>query len=190
VASRPREATTLRVFLVDITNRIGDDTRRAEVKAVLQTYFDKVATKAKADKVSILFVSDNPQPADNDLIAYYSSSGWHVVSQMPGAPEVNSTEGGLTYFNGKVTGSDVVANPDDDTTMIANLTFHEFLHNKLNMNDSMHRLGGLARSPVDESTLLTNANIETMAKVLTKDRKQWVGGFALLKERGKPISIP
>ena len=39
-----------RVFLVDITNRIGDDKRRTEVKARLQTYFDKVAAKAKADK--------------------------------------------------------------------------------------------------------------------------------------------
>ena len=179
----------LRVFLVDITNRIGDDARRTAVKAVLQTYFDKVAEKAKSDKVSVLFVSDDPQPNDNDLIAYYSTSGWHVVSQMAGAPEVKSTEGGLTYNNGKVTGSDVVANPDDDTSMIANLTFHELMHNKLNMDDSMHKLGGLARSPVDESTPLTNANIEAMAKVLTKDRKQWVGGFALLKDRAKPVSI-
>jgi len=179
----------LRVFLVDITNRIGDDARRATVKAVLQSYFDKVAAKAKSDKVSVLFVSDDPQPNDNDLIAYYSTSGWHVVSQMAGAPEVKATEGGLTYNNGKVTGSDVVANPEDDATMVANLTFHELMHNKLNMDDSMHRLGGLARSPVDESTPLTNGNIEAMAKVLTKDRKQWVGGFALLKERTKPISI-
>lgn len=179
----------MRVFLVDITNRIGDDARRTAVKAVLQTYFDKVATKAKAEKVSVLFVSDDPQPADNDLIAYYSTSGWHVVSQMAGAPEVNSTEGGLTYNNGKVTGSDVVANPDDDTTMIANLTFHEFMHNKLNMDDTMHRFGGMARSPVDESTPLTNSNIEVMAKVLMKDRKQWTGGFALLKERSRPASV-
>jgi hypothetical protein len=179
----------LRVFLVDITNRIGDDARRTTVKAVLQSYFDRVATKAKSDKVSVLFVSEDPKPNDNDLIAYYSSSGWHVVSQMPGAPEVNSKEGGLTYNNTTVTGSDVVANPDDDTNLIANLTFHELMHNKLNMDDSMHKLGGLARSPVDESTPLTNANIEAMAKVLTKDRKQWTGGFALLKERHKPASV-
>jgi len=179
----------LRVFLVDITNRIGNDTRRTEVKALLQSYFDKVVAKAKSDKVTVMFVSDNPQPNDNDLIAYYSTTGWHVVSEMPGAPKVKDTEGGLTYNNGTVTGSDVVANPDDDTAMIANLTFHEFMHNKLNMGDSMHRLGGLAKSPVDESTPLTNANIEAMAKVLTTDRKQWVGGFALLKERIKPIPI-
>jgi len=179
----------LRVFLVDITNRIGNDARRTEVKALLQSYFDKVVAKAKSDKVTVMFVSDNPQPNDNDLIAYYSTTGWHVVSQMPGAPEVKDTEGGLTYNNGTVTGSDVVANPDDDTSMIANLTFHELMHNKLNMGDSMHRLGGLAKSPVDESTPLTNANIEAMAKVLTTDRKQWVGGFALLKERTKPVQI-
>ena len=152
------------VFLVDITNRIGDDARRTSVKAVLQKYFDKVVAKAKSDKVSVMFVSDNPQPADNELIAYYSTSGWHVVSQMPGAPEVKDTEGGLTYNNGTVTGSDVVANPDDDTTMIANLTFHELMHNKLNMGDSMHRMGGLAKSPVDESTPLTNPNIEAMRR--------------------------
>ena len=177
------------VFLVDITNRIGDDTRRTDVKATLQSYFDKVAAKAKSDKVLVQFVSVDPQPNDNDLIVYYSTTGWHVVSEMAGAPAVKDTEGGLTYNNGKVTGSDVVANPDDDTTMIANLTFHELMHNKLNMDDSMHRLGGLAKSPVDESTPLTTANIEAMAKVLATDHKQWVGGFALLRERIKPIPI-
>jgi hypothetical protein len=178
------------VYLVDITNRIGDDTRRNEVKTILLSYFNKVAAaqpKLK-DKVTVQFVSNNPQPEDNELIAYYSTSGWHVVSRMPGAPAPTTGEGGLTYFNGKVTGSDVVANPDDDTTMIANLTFHEFMHNKLNMDDRMHRLGGLARSPVDEATPLTKSNIDTMAKVLLTDRPQWVDGFALLKERMKPIS--
>ncbi|MBV9557658.1 MAG: hypothetical protein JO254_11315 [Pseudolabrys sp.] len=178
------------VYLVDITNRIGDDTRRNEVKAVLQAYFDKVAAKAKmTDTVAVQFVTDNPQPADNELIAYYSTSGWHVVSQMPGAPTPSTTEGGLTYFNGRVTGSDVVANPEDDTKVIANLTFHELMHNKLNKGDEMHRLGGLAKSPVDDSTPLTAANIDAMAGALKTSRKQWLGGFAALQERKKPASF-
>jgi hypothetical protein len=42
---------------------------------------------------------------------------------------------------------------------------------------------------VDQSTPLTHANIEAMAKVLTKNRKQLVGGFALLKKRSKPVSV-
>jgi hypothetical protein len=177
------------VYLVDITNQIGDDKRRAEVKAALQAHFNRVAAKAKlSEKISIMFVTDNPQPEDNELVAYYTSSGWHVVSQMPGAPEVKATEGGLTYFNHTVTGSDVVANHDDDTKMIANLTFHELMHNKLQMGDEMHRMGGLARSPVDDTTPLTAANVDAMARALLKDRKQWLDGFALLKERAKPIS--
>jgi hypothetical protein len=176
------------VYLVDITNRIGDDTRRNEVKAVLQSYFDKVATKAKVtEKINVQFVTVNPQPADTDLIAYYSTSGWHVVSMMPGAPAPSTGEGGLTYFNGSETGSDVVANPDDDTKMLANLTFHELMHNKQNTGDEMHHQGGLAKSPVDDATPLTKNNIDKMAGVLKKARPQWIGGFAALTDRAKPV---
>src|SRR5689334_25192976 len=105
-AAHRRDSMPQSVFLVDITNRIGDATRRSAVKAVLQAYFDKVGAKAKSDKISVMFVSENPEPNDNDLLGYYSTSGWHVVFEMAGAPEVKSTEGRLAYTNRKVTGSD------------------------------------------------------------------------------------
>lgn len=176
------------IYLVDITNRIGSDDRRTEVKAVLQSYFDPIAKKANVkDGASVSFVTDNPQVKDNELIAYYSSSGWHVVTEMPGAKVPADSEGGLTLWNGKVTGSDVVADADTDTRTIANLTFHELMHNKLGMGDEMHRLGGLAVSPVDSSMRPSENNITVMSAALLNRRPQWTGGFQELRDRNKPI---
>ena len=178
------------VYLVDITNRIGSDDRRAEVKSVLQSYFDLIAKKAALkDGARVSFVTTNPQPKDNELIAYYSSSGWHVVTEMPGAKIPADFEGGLTLWNGKVTGSDVVADGDTDTRTIANLTFHELMHNKLRMGDEMHRQGGLAASPVDSSMRPSEKNIAAMSAALLKPRPQWTGGFAELTERAKPVKF-
>ncbi len=72
----------------------------------------------------------------------------HVVTEMPGAKVPADTEGDLTLRNGKVAASDIVADSTTDTTTIANLTFHELMHNKLGMGDEIHKLGGLARSPL------------------------------------------
>jgi hypothetical protein len=176
------------VYLVDITNRIGSDDRRTEVKAVLQSYFDPIAKKAGVkDGARVSFVTENPHPQKNELIAYYSTSGWHVVTQMPGGKVAAATEGGLTLWNGKVTGSDVVADADTDTRTIANLTFHELMHNKLRMGDKMHRLGGLAVSTVDSSMRPSEQNIAAMSAALLKAGPQWTGGFAELTERAKPV---
>jgi hypothetical protein len=181
-------ASPYNVYLVDITNRIGSDDRRNEIKAVLQSYFDPIAKKVGIKEgAKVSFVTDNPQAKPNELIAYYSSSGWHVVTEMPGAKVPADAEGGLTLWNGTVTGSDVVADPDTATRTIANLTFHELMHNKLNMGDEMHRLGGLASSSVDDTMRPSPKNIEMMSSALLKQRPQWTGGFAQLKERGKPI---
>ena len=106
---------------------------------------------------------------------------------MPGAKIPADSEGGLTLWNGKVTGSDVVADGDTETRTIANLTFHELMHNKLRMGDEMHRQGGLAASPVDSSMRPSDKNIAAMSAALLKPQPQWTGGFAELTERAKPI---
>ena len=176
------------VYLVDITNRIGSDDRRNEVKAVLQSYFDPIAKKAGVkDGARVSFVTVNPHPKDNELIAYYSTSGWHVVTEMPGAKIPADAEGGLTHWNGKITGSDVVADADTETRTIANLTFHELMHNKLRMGDEMHRLGGLAASPVDSSMRPSARNAAAMSAALLNPGPQWTGGFKELEERAKPV---
>jgi len=178
------------VYLVDITNRIGSGDRRNEVKAVLQSYFDTIAKKAKInDGARVSFVTVNPQAKTYELIAYYSSSGWHVVTEMPGAKIPASAEGGLTLWNGHVTGSDVVADADTETRTIANLTFHELMHNKLKMGDEMHQLGGLAASTVDSSMRPSEKNVAAMSAALMTPRPQWTGGFAELLARGKPVVI-
>jgi hypothetical protein len=178
------------IFLVDITNRIGSDERRIAIKGALQSYFNPIAKQAGIkDGALVLFVTEDPHPKNNELIAYYSSSGWHVVTEMRGAKVPADAEGGLTLWNGKVAASDIVADSTTDTTTIANLTFHELMHNKLGMGDEMHKLGGLARSPVDSSMRPTPDNIRIMSKHLNDPRPQWTGGVAELKARSRPIDV-
>lgn len=178
------------VYLCDITNRIGSDARRIEVKAILKAYFDPIVKKAGIeDGVTVSFVTDNPQPDDIELLAYYSSSGWHVVTAIEGTEVTADAEGGLTLDNGKVTGSDVVADEDHETRRIANLTFHELMHNKLGKGDEMHTMGGLAGGTVNASMRPSQANTNQMAAALKTKRPQWTGGFALLKNRHEKVSI-
>ena len=180
------------IYLVDITNRIGsDDRRERRSKAALQSYFDPIAKKAGVKEgANVQFVTEDPQAKDNELhrvlldirLACRHRNGRRARVPAP-------SEGGLTYWNGKVTGSDVVADGDSETRTIANLTFHELMHNKLKMGDEMHSLGGLAVSVVDSSLRPSTGNVARMSAALLTKRPQWTGGFEQLRNRGKPVKV-
>ena len=112
------------VYLVDTMDRIGSNARRDGVKAALQPYFDAIAKLAKVDGGALVsFVTANPQPKDYELIVYFCSENWHVVSQLPGAPAIDiEAGGGLTVWNHSVTGSDVAADGKMEPVALANLS--------------------------------------------------------------------
>ncbi len=179
------------VFLIDIMNRIGSDERRAAVQSMLQQYFDPIAKKANfKDGSAVQFVTNTPKPLDFELVAYYGSSAWHVVSQMPGGKMPKDAEGGgLTVWNGKVTASDVSADTTTDTRTLANLTFHELMHNKLHMGEEMHGLGGLAAGTVDSAMRPSEKNNSVMSAALRNKRPQWTDGVQAMLDRNKKITI-
>jgi len=178
------------VYLVDTMNRIGSNERREAVKAALQPYFDAIAKQAKVYGGALVsFVTANPQPKDHELIVYFCSTNWHVVSQLPGASSADiEPGGGLTLWSHSVTGSDVAADEKMEPRTLANLAFHEMMHNKLHLGPSLHKQGGLASDTVDSSMRASGDNIKAMADALKTKRPQWTGGFKELEDRVKPIA--
>jgi len=177
------------VYLVDTIDRIGSNERRDAVKAALQPYFDAIAKQAKVDGGALVsFVTANPQPKDHELLVYFCSQNWHVVSQLPGASSINiEAGGGLTVWNHSVTGSDVAADGKMEPRALANLAFHEMMHNKLHLGESLHKQGGLAVDTIDSSMRPSDGNIKAMAGALMTKRPQWTGGFKELEDRVKPV---
>ena len=51
------------------------------------------------------------------------------------------------------------------------------MHNKLLLDNDLHKKDGLAQASVDKDTVLTNGNKHDMARALTKKVKQWTDGF-------------
>jgi len=178
------------VYLVDTMNRIGSDDRRSAVAATLQSYFDRIVKLAKVDGGAFVsFVAANPQPKENELMVYFCSESWHVVSQLPGASAINiEAGGGLTLWNHSVTGSDVAADAKMEPIALANLAFHEMMHNKLHMGEDLHKYGGLAAATIDSSMRPSDANIKAMAEALKTKRPQWTGGFKEIEDRARPIA--
>ena len=177
------------VYLVDTMNRIGSDERRDAVKAALQPYFNSIVKQAKVEGGAIVsFVAANPQPKDHELMVYFCSESWHVVSQLPGASSIDiEAGGGLTVWNHSVTGSDVAADGKMEPRALANLAFHELMHNKLHLGAAMHKHGGLAAATMNSSMRPSEGNIKAMAGALMTKRPQWTGGFKELEDRAKPI---
>jgi hypothetical protein len=70
--------------------------------------------------------------------------------------------------------------------LVANLMFHEAMHNKLGYNDpQLHNRGGLASgspqaAPIADATQLTASNISLLAAHLDDSRPQWTAGIGLL----------
>jgi hypothetical protein len=70
---------------------------------------------------------------------------------------------------------------------LANLAFHEMMHNKLHLGPSLHAQGGLASGTVDSSMRPSEANIKAMAGALMTKRPQWTDGFKELEDRARPV---
>src|SRR5262245_59897730 len=72
------------------------------------------------------------------------------------------------------------SNMNDGTKwkLVANLAFHELMHNLCLMGDSLHNVPGvvLGKSEVDETMEPSPADLSLMAKHLRKAPKQWLDG--------------
>jgi hypothetical protein len=122
-----------------------------------------------------------PAPQDNELLLYFLPSGATIAQARvlkQGSPPPNHD--GLTSFKDGTTASEAYLS-NSDPNVLANLFFHEFMHNKLHLDNSMHdHHDGLGATPVGPNTPLTPANIAEMGAALGKKQPQWVGGVPIL----------
>jgi len=120
-----------------------------------------------------------------DLLIYFMVSNYDSVVQALNR-DAQPGPGGMTTwrFQGQgsgrteETGSEVYANTGGgDSNGLANLAFHEALHNKGHFSDAtLHPNGGLAGATVTPTTAMTPGVRRLMAGILGGNRPQWLGG--------------
>lgn len=161
------------------------------INRTLQDYFDKVVKvhdnlnlpgRAKFGRAQVQWLAGVPTVAPNELLIYLLPAGATVVRTgklQQGQPPAGHD--GLTNPNLQgETGSEVYFH-FADTTLLANLMFHEAMHNKLALgNAQLHPQGGMASATVEAATPLTRTNISNMAASLDANRPQWTAGMQML----------
>lgn len=173
------------VLLLDTLVCIGKPDLYAKISNKLQTYFDAVGKAMKpADKISVSWAQGTPQPAPQDLLVYFTSPEFSVVERFAGKPANMATDGWTSFNTGadkRVTevASEVYCKALDPD-LLANLAFHEIMHNKLAIGNELHRRNGLAQATVGPETKLTPQNSSDVAAAMRNAHPQWTGGIALL----------
>lgn len=184
------------VFLFDGTiaakkdsgNKLSKDQLDAIQKKV-QGYFNQVVAKhdsnagpkgKKYGGAMVQWITGPTPVGDNEILVYLLPFGYTIAKSgklEAGSPPPDHD--GLTNPLGAGVASEVYLH-FSDTDVISNLIFHEAMHNKLAMGNTMHGKGGMAGSPVGPSTVLTPQNIADMAATLDSKRPQWTAGIQLL----------
>jgi hypothetical protein len=85
--------------------------------------------------------------------------------------------GGFTFFDGGVTLSEVYVAGSMPALRLANVAFHELMHNKLKLGNAMHTLGGVAASPTTERAILSAEGIRRMSAALFRAVPQYTRGM-------------
>jgi hypothetical protein len=172
-----------------------------DVNRILQGYFDKVVRahdairgKPKFGSARVQWLAFTPTVQPHELLVYLLPLGSTMVKARSigvGSPPPGHDGFTALYAGGASAGSEVYDRFSNDAALIANLMFHEFMHNKLNLGDALHTRNGLAAATVSPSSQLTTENINDMAAALDTKRPQWVEGLALISARSAmPDSDP
>ena len=115
-------------------------------------------------------------PPSSVLVYMLQNSSASVVRRFAGISQ-SSGQDGLTYFDGTTSASEAYV-VGRSPGYLANIIFHEILHNKLRMTDAqLHGHGGLAGSPVQPPATATDAKL--MTRALRQNVSQWKGGFVV-----------
>lgn len=154
--------------------------------AVQALFNQVVANHDEFNGVMVRSTMDPPNISPGELLIYVLESpleslvGLHFGNTF-GGPGV----GGMTGWdsNSPIVGSEVYVSVQDVPRLLADLIFHEAMHNKLRWSDQQlhnHPSLGLAASPVQPP--LNAGNIQLMMPALSVERPQWLGGWALMND--------
>jgi hypothetical protein len=173
-AGTPGSNTVPDATLSTIVQLLTDD-----FKQVVAAHDAKVAAAQQLGGVQVTWTM-TPTPTDSELLLYFLPTGATIAAARvlkQGSPPPNHD--GLTSFKDGTTASEAYFT-NSDPQVLANLFFHEFMHNKLNLDNKMHSKDGLGGTPVGPNTPLSQTNINDMAAALDKQQPQWLGGVPIL----------
>jgi len=172
------------MYNICLADPYGHEMRWADLCAAVRALFMQVVPgHATYDDVAGRHAPARVEPGRYELLCYVVPSS---METLVGPQFRTSASGaGITgWSTGEaVTGSEVYANMASGLEQLADLIFHEFLHNKLRMTDQQlhnHASGGLARSPIVPP--MTPGNASLMRGVLGQLRPQWLGVWASANE--------
>jgi hypothetical protein len=122
-----------------------------------------------------------------ELVVYLLDS-WRKsqIARLHSSVSIDPNSTGLTFVQGSLNLSEVYLNADyhTESALLANTMIHELMHNKLNMDDSMHSLapfvgdiGGFAPASLPSNPNLqpASADISNMAPALSTVVPQQIG---------------
>jgi len=165
------------VFLIDLPGILAPKDREG-IAAILKSYFDPAARGAGYSASSVTWQTDCPLVGDEELLIYFVTDYRDSVLMESVPPDM----GAMTYSTSE-TGSEVyirdAAGVDQIYPVLANLAFHEALHNKTHLDDGgLHPTGGLAGPWVTASTRMTPAVLDLLTRSLPAKHRQFTGGCA------------
>lgn len=168
------------VYLREVGNSGLTDQLRQNVQTRLLGWFNQIVQNTSYGSANVLWVSSAPSIQLHELLIYFCQSQINSVIRARLVPGASGNEDGLTMFAHGVTASEVYvygANGSSPMDGIAEVSFHECMHNKLHLGNNLHSRPGLAASAVGSSTPIHPHNITDMRAALPHAHRQWLGGF-------------
>lgn len=177
------------VFLMDLAGILAPNDKLG-IAAILKSYFDPVAQGAGYRGSSVTWQDTCPAVGDEELLIYFVKDYRDSVLMKSVPPDM----GAMTYWTGD-TGSEVyiqdAGGGGQIYPVLANLAFHEALHNKTHLdNGRLHPTGGLAGSWISAATRMTPAVQALMTGALTSRHRQFTGGCAGYSLPLRPYLVP
>ena len=191
------------VFLVDPLVAIGSVKLYTDIIRTLQGHFDKVSARLRPpSRIVVAFIPAVPSPTPFDLLIYFVPTEVSIVSLFAGRsrnPLLDDGDGFTSIktvtANGVTTASAAseVYTKTLDPKILAALAFHEGMHNRLAIGQSLHTRGGMAQATVGDATIVTDENATQMAAAFGTRVTQWPDGVSPLvnkrirRDNGDPL---
>ena len=118
----------------------------------------------------------------HDVVVYFVRDRMSSIASRAGGVFNGDTQSaGYTSPTPHGIVSEVYVENNLPAKKLANIAFHELMHNKLDTGarwvPNIHTLGGIGASPANERSVLTTPNKQLMAQHMFKPVRQYTGGM-------------
>lgn len=168
------------VYLGDVNSGLNDETKNA-VRTTLLGWFGRIVPSGTTAIVSWVSAAPSSIQASELLVYFVRGVTDSVIRGMPGGPGSAGSGDGFTAWSGSLTASEVYVS--SSRNYLAEMAFHELMHNKLHLGDSaLHSRNGLASIPVTAGTSPSTENITQMRGALSNSQPQWTGAWVAIND--------